>query len=186
MLGGGIMFDWHNLQRFDDGVSENSIYRDLFRKYKITNVVDDVAARSWLVSALKFDLDKRLANYRAYIEPGMDARRLFELRKSMIIPTGERLADFYGRSIRCKTVEGVIKERVDLLFQFYMDYADLPWQYFLVMRHIYGKDYMEGFEFDFEVCFKDGDRKKQTRPDQYIDDFVREHMPYKGLQIFWG
>lgn len=74
------------VKKFTKKKTLNKVIKDLVEKYKITNIYDDEIGRCcWLIAnALYNDYIIGRANYEAYIEVGMDARMLMELRKSAV------------------------------------------------------------------------------------------------------
>ena len=95
------LFDFSSKKTID------SIYYDLENVYKITNVMkyDDEDALYVICEALYRDYANRLANYESYLEFGMNARIMMELRKSAVFPVGERYLDFFREHNSCETVD---------------------------------------------------------------------------------
>lgn len=154
---------------------------DDVRKFGITNILDDEDEDSLydICEALYQDYTIRNTNYKAYIEKGMNARILMELRKSALLPfTYQENADkFFKPFDNCKTVEDVKKVRRYLIKQLNPDYEDLGWQYYYLSRMILGTDKLEDYYFDLEQCFADRDLAMQESIDDYEKMFVRAHIP---------
>lgn len=168
-LDSGVVRDFREKVRYED------VYSDLHDVYKITNLRwDDEGTAVHFPGQFYMDYVNRLANYKAYIEPDMDARLLMELRKNALILTG--YTDFYDRHAKCQTVGNVRKLRLDFIRGFCDEYEDAPWQYYLLIRNIYGAKRTERFMFDFEVSYQDGDYMKQTLVEDYRRDFINAHL----------
>lgn len=167
--------DIDKLRDFSEGVTYRGIWNDLFGEGGLTNVYDSEDAQSELVDVLLWDYERGFANYKAYFEPGMDARVLMELRKSAILPFTGELNEFYALHDQCRTADDIKAVRVKYLSPVFVQYEDIPWQYYMVVRYFRGE--MRGFVFDFEWCFEDRDMRKQTEVSQYCRDFVAAHSP---------
>lgn len=156
------------------------VKNDIVKKFKIKNIAEDSDEESlyYICDALHEDYIQQRANYEAYIEEGMDARLLMELRKSAIIPMHPDLYDFYDKHKECKTVEDIKSLRANYFKFINSDYADLDWQYHLLIHTFLGykaKDLI----FDYEICFADGDPDKQTDYETYQRDFFEAHTGIK-------
>ncbi len=165
------LWDFKEKKDFD------SVWDDIVDKYKITNIWDDDDGESvyWIVEALHDDYKLERANYEAYIEVGMDARVLMELRKSAVLHVEEKLYDFYRLHDNCKTVMDIKRHRKNYLKFLCDDYMDANWQYYYMMKHYLGYKGKD-FYFDFEECYVDGNWRLQTNPDNYEQEFVDAHM----------
>lgn len=73
-------------------------------KYKITNVAqyDDEDALYAICEALYDDYTNKMANYESYVEVGMNARIMMELRKSVVFPVGHVYYDFLNHIIHVR------------------------------------------------------------------------------------
>lgn len=155
--------DTNLLFQFDKSIDVEDITTDLMENYKITNVYferpndDDYAY--YLAEVLKDDIDMERANYKAYIEPGMNARMLMELRKSAILPLVEEDWYFYKEHSKCETPEQVIQHRIKYLKSQNSDYDDADWQYYAVCRWFL-RNKSNGLYFNMEYCFADADMTK--------------------------
>lgn len=154
------------------------IEKDIVDKYKITNIDDDYDQESlyYICTALYDDYRLERANYESYIEVGMNARMLMELRKSAIIPMADNLFDFYHKHKTCETWQEVKELRSEYFKFLCSDYEDLNWQYYVLVMHYLGYK-LKGLYFDLEECFADGDPSKQTGPEDYKNDWVQAHLP---------
>ena len=180
------MHKYIDITRFHDfkkNKSFDDILTDVEDKYKISNICNDGGESLYYIAdALYFDYKNQTANYEAYIEKGMDARVLMELRKSAIIPLDTDLYDFHTEHCSCSTISEIKEHRIKWLKNFNSDYQDLDWQYYFLIRHTLRKKSI-GFIFDFEECYADGDYRLQTNPDDYVRGFVQAHLPegYRGI-----
>lgn len=122
-----------------------------------------------------------MANYEAYIERGMDARLLMEIRKSAVLPMAENLYDFYTGHGSLETVEEVKNFRINYLKKVVIeDYCDENWQYYLLVKMTQlGR--AKYFAFDFESCFADGDYRKQTYLEDYKRGFMKARLSCIGI-----
>lgn len=166
--------DCNKLKDFSKKKSFDDVVEDVSVKYKITNILEDEPFNEYLYGiceALFVDYDREIANYEAYIEPNMNARMLMELRRNAIIKVDQEFYFFYRDHCTCETIEDIRNLRIDFIKRFNEDYKDLNWQYYLLMKQLLGKK-GEGFCFDFEECYADGDYRLQTNPNDYRRDFV--------------
>ena len=166
--------NFSRLKDFNKSKDFGDIWDDVQYRYEVRNIIDD-EGRYYIIQALYDDYRLQRANYEAYIEKGMDARVLMELRKSAILLLADKYNDFYTGHSECTTVDDIRQYRANYLKFLNIDYADLNWQYYyLVKYNLRGK--AKDFLFDYEDCFDDGDPQKLTTPDDYSRDFVDAHL----------
>lgn len=170
--------DTTKLRDYSKKKTVGDVIRDIRDKYKITNICDDYDQEPlyYISKALYDDYTVQRANYEAYIEVGMNARILMELRKSAVIPMADELFDFYDKHRACETCDDIKKLRANYFKFIHEDYDDLNWQYDLLVSKFLGYKYID-FYFDYEECFADGDPSKQTGPEDYTRDFIDAHVP---------
>lgn len=85
---------------------------------------------------------------------------------------------FFESFRTCETVEDIKQKRILYLKTKNEDYQDLNWQYYYyLMRLLLPDKGFKNFFFDFEECYDDGDRNKQTTLDDYDIDCFNAHMP---------
>lgn len=174
------MHKYIDINKVEDFSKKKGFYdikKDITEKYHITNIKEDTVFNEYLTyicDALYTDYDRKIANYEAYIEEGMNARMLMELQKSAVIPINEKFDYFYAQHNDCETIEDVIDRRVELIRIFNEEYQNLDWQYYFLIKHTLAKDSI-GFRFDFEECYADGDWRLQTCVDDYVKGFVDAH-----------
>lgn len=171
-----MRIDTKKLKDFSKPKTLDSIIYDITKRYKIKNIINDYEYIFHIANALYFDYSREIANYEAYIERGMDARLLMDLRKSSILPLEKELWYFYDSNSSCKTIEDVRRVRTEFLKNFNSDYQDLNWQYFFLIKHTWRCKSID-FIFDFEECYEDGDWRLQTNPTDYEREFIEAHMP---------
>lgn len=172
---------------FSSKKTVDSIYHDLENVYKITNVMqyDDEDALYVICEALYRDYVNELANYESYVEFGMDARIMMELRKSAVFPVGEKYLDFFREHNSCETVDDIKGMRIDFITKIGVpDYLDNNWQYYMLIKYMWGWK-AKDFDFDYETCFADGDPQKQSTLESYRWDFIHSKLdgykdPYMG------
>lgn len=167
------------VKKFNKKKTLNKVIKDITEKYKITNIYDDEIGRCcWLIAnALYNDYIIGRANYEAYIEVGMDARMLMELRKSAVFFIEEGDSDYFYTGLRnCETWEEVREFRKRFFQRINPDYIELYWQYYFLVNILCGK-YSKDFLFDYEACFADGDISKQTNIEDYRREALNAHLP---------
>lgn len=173
--------DTSKLRNFSKKKTFKSIYKDIEERYKITNICDDDGeSLYYLCATLLEDYNMKRANYESYIEVGMNARFMMELRRNAILIMGEGLEDFYEKHRYCETLEDIKNLRIEYLKHANEEYIDLNWQYYYVVKINLGRKKTEGFIFDFESCYADGNWRKQTNPQDYETEFRRVHS-YDGI-----
>ena len=153
------------------------IILDLKDNYKITNIMDDESI-VYLSEALFDDYQLKRANYKSYIEWGMDARLLMELRKSAILPANlEFESNFYTDLASLNTWREVRKYRETYFQRINGEYTEtIAWHYYyLAMFHL-GRNKNKGLFYDYESCFADGDYRKQTYIEDYRTGFYNCHV----------
>ena len=55
------------------------------------------------------------------------------------------------------------------------EYEDENWQYYYLVKINRSKKEFTDFQFDYEGCFEDGDWRKETRVEDYIEQFNYIH-----------
>jgi hypothetical protein len=148
---------------FSKHVEFSKIENDIKKKYKITNILEDEDGYTLYVlcGTIYVDYINKIANYEAYIEKGMDARMLMELRNNAI----QRLTDEeFSEFDECKTPMEVVNKRAKVMRRFTDPTDDVvePWQLYLIsikttnVLEAYSKVEDLGFTIDFEWCYADG------------------------------
>lgn len=166
--------NFSRLKDFNKSKDFGDIWDDVQYRYEVRNIIDD-EGRYYIIQALYDDYRLQRANYEAYIEKGMNARILMELRKSAIIPLADKHADFYTKHKNCNTVQDIKELRTAYLKFVNTDYIDKDWQYYYMIKYTLGKKAKDIF-IDYEDCYGDGDISKQTTVDDYAQDFVDDHL----------
>lgn len=153
-----------------------NVYNDLKYRYRIVNVLNDDALVC-IAKTLYKDYKVQRCNYEAYIEEGMDARLLMELRKSAVFFIADGDDTYFYTGLKdCNTWQEVRQFRINFFKRINQDYEELDWQYYFLVIKLCGK-YSKDFVFDFEDCFADGDWRKQTVIEDYKLGFYNAHMP---------
>lgn len=111
-----------------------------------------------------------MANYKAYIAKGMDARLFAQLRMNALLIYNKY---FFDEHEQCKNLEDVKNLRIKHLRKKCEEYDDEPWQYYYLIRYLYGKNFPYNFMFDFECFFADCDYSKFTQVENYREDLSR-------------
>lgn len=173
--------DIKKLKDFSKKKDLDDVIDDIVEKYKITNIADDDGESVvYIAEALYDDYDLEMANYEAYIEEGMDARLLIELRKSACLRMSTDNYDFYTGHKNLNTAKEVDEYRTKYMQTFNKDYVGLNWQYWIVIRRFWGAK-ANYFNVDYESCFADGDYRKQTTVEQYKEQFKANYAWHPGI-----
>ncbi len=180
------MIDLSLLKDFTKEKTYQEIENEILNKYKITNIGTDEDDNPLyeICEILCYDYEYKLANYEGYIEVGMNARLLMELRNSVILPYpyGD-VNDYYNLFKKCKSPMEVVNIRAKAFEEPIGDLMEEPWQYYFVAR-FFIKCYGDKFRCDFENCYADGDWSKQLTIEDYRDDFAKCHMEgYNGKTL---
>lgn len=159
------------VKAFKKGLDIEDIYIDLRDTYHIKNIREDDDIdefRAFLAEVLASDCKFQRSYYKSYIEAGMDARLLMELRNSSLLAAvGD---EFLAGHKKCETQAEVREYRADYLRRYNRDYLDLDWQLYFVARGLTGKSHgCEYIDVCFEDCFADGDLSKQTYYEDYME-----------------
>lgn len=176
------------LYNVPESITRKMVHQD-FDKYHIHNIVceGDEEARFYYIDyrtdledALYMDYMKRGVNYHAYIEEGMDARILMELRKCALIRLGPGLDQYYELYGDCETIEDIRRLRIECVSQWDDNYRDFDWQTYMLIRYCWGKDSPD-ILIDYESCFADGDYHLEGNPEIYRRQFLEQHFPKKYI-----
>lgn len=169
-----------NLYRdFSESVTFESVWLDLQDRYHIRNIRQDGRESiDWLSMVLYRDYKYRLANYKSYIEPGMNARMMMELRNTAIFPIKIDKSFFSGVGY-CDTPMEVVNYRAVEINKILETYHEEPWQYYFIVCSRMKPEVREFFQCDFEACYADGDPDKQLEYSDYVNDFIDAHLDGK-------
>ena len=163
----------------------SDVFADIKTVYSIKNIkeVYDEEYLFHICRCLYEDYTKRNTNYESYIEKGMDARLLMELRKSALFPFTDKKCEeeFFNAYHNCETVLDVKNVRISQVREKSEYYEDANWQYYYLMRLMYKEEQIENFYFDLETCFADGDIKKQTTVQDYVN-FVNNALFWDNIK----
>lgn len=175
--------DVTKLRDFSKKKTVKSIYNDLTKKYKLTNILEadeDYDYAYILAEALFDDYEMQLANYEAYIEKEMNARLFMELRKSAVLNINPSEFYFYTDHNKLDTVEVVKKFRDDYIKSKIPDYTGLDWQYYMVLIYTL-RSKIKYFSFDYESCFADGDYTKEGSIESYRESILENYAWHPGI-----
>lgn len=175
-------FNWELLGDFSQPYDHMFFY-NLIEEYHITNLAPpteyDHPARETLAYQLYWDYKVKLCNALGYIRDGMNARLLWELRKSGVLRNfmGEENKYFFDNHLVTMNDQEIKKCRSKVLIQKFMDYEDHDWQYFWVLKRALTKEQQEDFEIVGEQLFADCDPLKSDDLGDPIRDFVWATAP---------
>ena len=162
--------EYNKLFDFSEDIDFDYIYKDITKIYKLKNIDYEYEdAMNVIINTLLDDYDKCRINYKAFIEKGMDARVLFELRKNAYIKYPDMKKYCEGHK-NLNTIDEIKQYRIEKISEYYDGYADLDWQYSLLISDTWGISTKE-FYFDFDVCFNDCHSEYQRTPDDYRREF---------------
>lgn len=166
---------------FSKRYSVKYIIEDL-KNYKVSNIITDDYDSSYTIVAevLHDDIVTRRANYKGYIEEGINLRMLAELRKSAVLPMAKSMYSFYSDHRFADTVDDVKKLRIDLFGKMKSDYKDEDWQYMAVAKYFLRKK-GNYYRFDWEELYLDSSGRLCRDIEDYKKDFVRAHL--QGLDV---
>lgn len=159
----------------EKGVGAQSIYDDL-QRLKITNIIDEYYMMT-LAEYLESDYYNKRANYKAYIEGGMNARILMNLRKSALIHVEGSVLfpDFYIDHCKCETVQDIRNLRIKYLKFLNEDYMDLDWQVYTLIRMCWGAT-PDDTTLELEAGYVDGDWRLQMNPEDYKRERLKQFI----------
>ena len=184
---GHTYIDLSRLYDFSEKLTFDDVSAD-FDKYHIHNILDeDNPEPFWVYEEYRYYLEEALwddyqlgrINYRAYIEEGMDARFMMELRKSALLRI-EGCPAFYSDHSKCETVDDIRNLRLKYPRQISEDYEEFDWQLYMLIRWCWtskGTDIV----IDYESCFDDGDYHKEGNPEHYRRAFLEGHIPRERI-----
>lgn len=164
--------DYKKLRNFDKKMTFDKIHRSLALTYEVTNIdFDDFDPVYFVVNLLLEDYVFKRANYLAYIEKGIDARVLLELRRNALLKfDDDEMKIFCKEHNTLNTQEEIKNLRIKYIQKYLPEYVDYDWQYALLIKKLWGLDIME-FYFDGEVCFEDRKTDIQRVPEDYKREF---------------
>lgn len=169
--------DINILKDFSEPLTHQMVYEEL-ADLNITNIRDDYEDDYflWLLAGILFDdYTIQRANYRSYVEGGMNLRILAELRKSAVLPIAEEDYYFYTNHCKAETVRQIKNVRKRYFRQGNEDYDDEDWQYMAIMKYFSGAKGKD-FAFDFNGLFADGDPRLVKDLEDYKREFLIAHF----------
>lgn len=142
-MGSHTYIDLAKLYDFSEDLTFDDVSAD-FGKYHIHNIAGETTYemdfdfdyeeyRYYLEEALWDDYKTRRINYRAYLEDGMDARIMMELRKSALLRIDD-CPSFYSKHSECETVDDIKSLRLKYLKSLSEDYEEFDWQLYMLIR----------------------------------------------------
>lgn len=171
--------DINKLFDFSKQWSYEDVLHDLW-SYDLTNIGDEYDATIGITSQIYSDYINKRANYKAYIERGMNLRMLMELRASAILPLPESRMSFYTEHCTLETPDEVKKHRDKIISEYQSYYIGLDWQLYMIYRYFWGgqgKDIL----IDFEPCYGDGECRMQKDPRYYKLKVLEQHIPKEEM-----
>lgn len=118
------------------------------------------------------------ANPESYVKDGINARVVWELRKSAILwdfMDGEKDPWFFEAHKAAWGVKEIKEYRADIMRTKFVDYIDRDWQYFWVTR--FGLKDWKDIRIDAELLFADGDPDKPDELGDPIRDLAWRLVP---------
>ena len=180
-----MYFDYKLIKTFRyKSVSFKKVRADIIaNNFKNINVCEEVYDD--LAALLCDDYNLRFANYRGYMEKGMDLRIFAELRKSAIMNT--ECIDFFKLHEKCKTIQDIKNARIIYLnpytYQFFRDgYRDEDWQlFYILLATTHDKESRYSISIDFDAMGLLVDTPEDYRPKVYIQEALRIYTDYDPL-----
>lgn len=173
--------DINKLYDFSEPVTLENIADEFRDIYKITNIGDIDFEFHCICEQLADDYANKRANYKAYIEKGMNARILTELRNSAILPVEDSLTYFYGAHSTLTTQTEIIQCRNSFISSIIDVYKGEEWQYYMLLRRLWGRR-GSNIIIDFEPCFEDGEDRMQHWKAYYRMKFLEQHFSKEALE----
>lgn len=164
------------VHNFTKPITYDELYDQI--KNEVTCIVDDdEESLTYICNTLWDDLETQRANYKAYIEPGITARMLMELRKSAMLPMAKELQDFYSLHSSCETYEDVHQFRKQYLSFLCDNYMDFDWQIYYVLRYSLGTKKNKTLDINYEYCFDDNIHLPFETLDDYKESWIEQRFP---------
>lgn len=159
-----ILRDYTVPEYLDDVIDDLKALK-LKNIHETEDVYEDLA---WL---LHDDIVHHFANYKAYVEPGMDLRILSELRKSALLATNDE--DFMRGHGAFDTVEEIKQWRIQYMSQIFEDYRDADWQLYWIIHACTEKEHQYFIDVDFDNHFWMLDTPQNYKPQNYMIEAMR-------------
>lgn len=161
---------------------DHMFFYNLLYDMKIQNIRPrigyDNEAYEEIAFQLYHDYKTKACNALGYLKEGMDARLLWELRKSgVLLWFMEHHLEFFHGHLDTFTWQEVKEYRSKFLAQCYVDYEDHDWQYFWVIKNALVKEQRDQFLIPGEDLFADGDPNKPDDLGDPIKDAVWYNAP---------
>ena len=157
----GCIFNLDTIHEFGSNLEGWQVLEKI-RDFGITNLKLEEAGEHVLCSELCRDYNEHRANFMSYIRPGMDARVLWEWRKSAVLwnfMEGDKDPWFFKEQDESWGIRDIKDYRSRILATKFVDYEDHDWQYFWVLETAYNRDVAYEY-FDMEQAYLDGDPYK--------------------------
>lgn len=167
----------------ETGLTLDSIADDL-EYHRIINIANEEGIESELqciCEQLLDDYENHRANYKAYLEPDMNARLFTELRNSAILPLSEEYYSFYTDHCKITSQKEVLDYRNNFISSMIPEYKGLEWQYYVWLRTLWGRK-GKNILIDFETLFIDGENRAQHWKAYYRMKFLEQHLPKEVLE----
>ena len=166
-----IVKDFSNIPEYLDDVIND------LKALKLKNIVEDDRVYLELADLLHDDLIHGFANYKGYVEEGMDLRFLAELRKSAIIPTTNR--EFFAKHSTCETIIDVKAWRTEVLDRCFWEYVDFDWQLYWVIRVFTPEEHRYYIDIDFDDHAWMQDSPKGYQHEHYLIQALKPFTHFK-------
>ena len=178
-----MYFDVDLVKDFSKPIKYKQVYNDIKRN-NFKNIVEDENVYEDLASMLTADYNVELANYKAYMEKGMDLRVFMELRKSAMLNSTCR--EFFEEHQNCKTIEDIKQLRTAYLsptfnFMFIGGYRDEDFQLCYAMFKSTPIEKAEYLEFDFDALGFLKDTPEGYRRKIYVQELLRIYTDYDPM-----
>ena len=157
----GCIFDFNTIHTFGKDLHGYEVLEKI-KEFGITNLKPGEAGEHIFCSELCQDYNDHKVNFMSYLRPGMDARLVWEWRKTAILwefMEGDKDPWFFTPQDEFWGIKEIKDYRSRVLATKFVDYEDHDWQYFWVLHTGYGSAFAHGY-FDMEIAYQDEDPYK--------------------------
>lgn len=166
------------LRNFSEtGITVDSIFDDL-DNYEICGYADE-DSQYYIAEGLFDDYALQRSNYKSYIEKGLKARMLMELRLSSLFRYEGDLSKFWEEHRTLETPQDVIDLRIKYGRRYLNpDYVNYMWQNHFGM-FVMWKGRAQGLIVDYEPCYEDCKYYVSKSNEQYIMEAKKLNEPIR-------
>lgn len=170
--------DLNTLKVFNNKDIKRKDVKNDIKKHHITGFANDNGeSLIFIADALYSDYITRRANYEAYIESGLTARMLMELRLNAILPFDGECIGYYAEHNTAETPQDVINIRIKYCRRYLTPfYNNEGWRNFYLLKEVWGSR-AAGVVIDYEPCFIDAKYHTNKTEYEYFNDAMEYIIP---------